>query len=70
MRAGFSIIGRVMGGTPTCKGEARGCRMRGDWLKGEEACAGDAVNGTGMGRVDGGTGDDRSEPLALAGWGS
>lgn len=30
MRAGFKMIGRVMGGTPTCNGEAKGCRIRGD----------------------------------------
>lgn len=29
MRAGFRIIGRVIGGTPTCKGEVRGWRIRG-----------------------------------------
>lgn len=29
IRAGFKMIGRDMGGTPTCKGEARGCRIRG-----------------------------------------
>lgn len=62
MRAGFRMIGRGMGGTPTCRGEARGCRMRGDWLKGEEPWAGDTVNGTGMGGMEGGTGDDRSDP--------
>lgn len=70
MRAGFRMIGRDMGGTPTCRGEARGCKMRGDWLRGEGAWAGDVVNGTGMGGIDVGTGDDRSDPLALAGWGS
>lgn len=64
------MIGRDMGGTPTCKGEARGCRIRGDWVKGEGAWAEDVVNGTGMGGTEGGTGDDRSEPLALAGWSS
>lgn len=26
------------------------------------------VSGTGMGDTEGGTGDDRSDPLALAGW--
>lgn len=70
MRAGFRMIGRDMGGTPTCRGEARGCRMRGDWLKGEGPWGGEVVNGTGMGETDGGTGDERSDPLALAGWGS
>lgn len=29
MRAGFRIMGSVIGGTPTCKGEARGWRIRG-----------------------------------------
>lgn len=56
------MIGRDMGGTPTCRGEARGCRMRGDWLKGEEPWGGEVVNGTGMGEADGGTGDERSDP--------
>lgn len=63
MRAGLRMIGRDMGGTPTCRGEARGCRMRGDWLKGEEVWAGDVVNGTGMEMgMEGGTGDERSDP--------
>lgn len=62
MRAGFRMIGRDMGGTPTCRGEARGCRMRGDWLRGEVAWAEDVVKGTGMGGMDVGTGDDRSDP--------
>lgn len=35
MRAGLRMMGRDMGGTPTCRGEARGCRMRGDWPMGE-----------------------------------
>lgn len=69
MRAGFRMIGRDMGGTPTCRGEARGCRMRGDWLKGEGAWAGVVVNGTCRGGIEGGTGDNLSDPLALAGWG-
>lgn len=30
MRAGFRMIGSVMGGTPTCSGEARGWSIRGD----------------------------------------
>lgn len=30
MRAGFRMIGNVMGGTPTCSGEARGWSIRGD----------------------------------------
>lgn len=29
MRAGLRIIGRVMGGTPTWRGEAKGCRING-----------------------------------------
>lgn len=29
IRAGFRMIGRDIGGTPTCSGEARGCRMSG-----------------------------------------
>lgn len=62
MRAGFRMIGRDIGGTPTCRGEARGCRMRGDWLNGEGAWAEDVVNGTGMGGIEGGTEDDRSDP--------
>lgn len=60
------MIGRDIGGTPTCRGEARGCRMRGDWLMGEGACAVD-VNGTGIGGVEGGTGDDWPDPVALVG---
>lgn len=59
MRAGFRMIGRDMGGTPTCRGEARGCKMRGDWLKGEGAWAGGGVNGTGG--MEGGTGNVGSE---------
>lgn len=70
IRAGFRMIGRDMGGTPTCRGEARGCRMRGDWLKGEGAWAGDFVRGTGMGGMEGGAGDDRSDPGALGVGGS
>lgn len=57
IRAGLRIIGRGMGGTPTCRGEARGCRMRGEWLKGEVPWTGDAVNGTGMGEMVGGAED-------------
>lgn len=30
IRAGFRMIGRDIGGTPTCSGEARGCRISGD----------------------------------------
>lgn len=48
MRAGLRMIGRGMDGTPTCRGEARGCRMRGEWLKCEVPWAGDTINGTGM----------------------
>ncbi len=62
IRAGFKMIGRDMGGTPTCRGEARGCRMRGDWLKGEGPWGEDVVSGTGMAGIEGGTGDDRSDP--------
>lgn len=62
MRAGLRMIGRDMGGTPTCRGEARGCRMRGDWPKGEGPWTGEVVNGTGMGGIEGGTGDDRPDP--------
>lgn len=62
MRAGFKMIGRDMGGTPTCRGEARGCRIRGDWLKGEGAWAGDVFNGTGMGGMEGEAEDGRSDP--------
>lgn len=59
MRAGFRMIGSDIGGTPTCRGEARGCKMRGDWLNGGGAWAGDAGNGTGMGDIDaGGTGEE------------
>lgn len=29
IRAGLRMIGRVIGGTPTCRGEARGCRISG-----------------------------------------
>lgn len=51
MRAGFKMIGKDMGGTPTCRGDARGCRMSGGWLRGEGARAGD-VNGTGIGGIE------------------
>lgn len=57
--AGFRMIGRGIGGTPTCRGEASGCKMRGDWLRG----AGDAVIGTGV--TEGGTGEDRSDPATI-----
>jgi len=62
IRAGFRMIGRDMGGTPTCRGEARGCRISGDWLKGEGAWTGDVANGVGMGAMQGGTGDIWSGP--------
>lgn len=29
MRAGLRMMGRVIGGTPTCRGEAKGCRISG-----------------------------------------
>lgn len=32
--AGFRMMGRVMGGTPTCSGEVRGCRISGGWVSG------------------------------------
>jgi hypothetical protein len=32
--AGLRMMGRVMGGTPTCSGEAKGCRISGDWVRG------------------------------------
>lgn len=70
MRAGFRMIGRDMGRTPTCRGEARGCRMKGGWLRGEEAWGGEVVNGTGMGGVEAGVGEEQSDPLALAAGGS
>lgn len=49
IRAGLRMMGRDMGGTPTCNGEARGCRMRGGWLSGEGPGAGDAAIGTDVG---------------------
>lgn len=30
IRAGFRMMGSDMGGTPTWRGEARGCRIRGE----------------------------------------
>lgn len=60
MRAGFRMIGSDMGGTPTCKGDARGCRMSGDWLNGEGAWRGDVVYGTEG--IEGGIGDEQSDP--------
>lgn len=67
MRAGFRMIGRVIGGTPTCKGEARGWRMSGDWLRAGGDSGGLFLAGVGSGGVEGGTGDDLSvrSPLAL-----
>ena len=68
MRAGFRMMGRDMGGPPTWRGEARGCRMKGDWLMeggwvmGEEIWAGDILGGESVGGVEGGTGDVRSVP--------
>lgn len=62
MRAGFRMMGRDMGGTPTCRGEARGCRMRGDWLRGDGAGMGGVVNGGGVAGMAGGVGGDWSEP--------
>lgn len=62
MRAGFRMIGRDMGGTPTCRGEARGCRMRGDWQR-DGGDSGEAIfTGLDIGGVEGGTGDDLSVP--------
>lgn len=58
MRAGFKMIGSVMGGTPTCSGEARGWSIRGDWVRvGGES--GELLTGVGIGEVAGGTGEDR-----------
>lgn len=34
MSAGLRMMGRVMGGTPTCSGEVRGCRISGGWASG------------------------------------
>lgn len=34
MRAGFRMMGSVMGGTPTCSGEVSGCRISGGWASG------------------------------------
>lgn len=62
MRAGFRMIGKGMGGTPTCIGEARGCRMRGDWLECGELWVDGAVNGTGTGGIEEWTGDGWSDP--------
>lgn len=60
IRAGFRMIGSDMGGTPTCRGDASGCRMSGGWLRGDP-WVGDAVIGAGL--VEGGTGEDRSDPV-------
>lgn len=62
MRAGFRMMGKDMGGTPTCSGEAKGWSIRGDWLRG----AGDSeelFTVIGTGGVEGGTGDDLSVPV-------
>lgn len=45
IKAGFKMMGRCMGGTATCSGEANGCRMRGGWLGG----GGDGLDGAGAG---------------------
>lgn len=34
MSAGLRMMGRVMGGTPTCSGELKGCRISGGWASG------------------------------------
>lgn len=34
MSAGLRMMGRVMGGTPTCSGEVKGCRISGGWANG------------------------------------
>lgn len=34
MSAGLRMMGRVMGGTPTCSGEVKGCRISGGWASG------------------------------------
>lgn len=52
IRAGFRMIGRDMGGTPTCRGEASGCKMSGGW-----AGDGGEVSGTVMEGTVGGTGE-------------
>lgn len=58
IRAGLRMIGRDMGATPTCRGDARGCRMRGDWLEGGEPWLG----GPGLVGPEQGRGDDGSDP--------
>jgi len=62
MRAGFRMMGRAMGATPTCRGDASGCRIRRDWLVGEGPRAGDTLRGGGVRGQGRGTGDDRSVP--------
>ncbi len=65
MRAGFRMIGRDIDGMPTCSGEkgARGCRMSGDWPRGGGGDSGGHIfAGVGIGGVEGGTGDDLSDP--------
>lgn len=34
MSAGLRMMGKVMGGTPTCSGEVKGCRISGGWVSG------------------------------------
>lgn len=58
IRAGLRMIGRDMGATPTCRGDARGCRMRGDWLEGGEPWLG----GPGLVGLEQGRGGDESDP--------
>lgn len=65
MRAGFRMIGRDIGGTPTCSREkgARGCKMSGDWHRWGGGDSGGLIfAGVGIGGVEGGTGDDLSDP--------
>lgn len=58
MRAGLRMIGRDIGGTPTCSGEAKGWRIRGDWLSGDRDSE-QFFTGVSIAGVEG-TGDDRS----------
>lgn len=63
IRAGFRMIGRDMGGTPTCSGEARGCRIRGGWLRAAGGWVGEDASDAGVaGLLAGGTGEERSGP--------
>lgn len=50
IRAGLRMIGRVIGGTPTCRGEVRGCRMSG----GCAVVGGMSVTGLDLVEADGG----------------